>query len=698
MIHFDQRLILEIRRMWRKWLAPGTLGAVLSSSCRNFSSCDSSEESHDSATSVAIISSAVSFDSLRKHLLHNDLDIKTNGRVISDVKLFNDQEVCHIDFNRSILTQCDGLQVAFDTCFIAVSMFPTPVLRQMVESAILKHINGTKIYATTLDDLSEAKQRISKGEHITIVGAYDWSTISFAASLASHARKCGYVNAVTLVYPSFGPLSGVLPRFLSLSLAMRLQSKGVEIAPYSQVRYLGDLISPTNNKQQHHSVLVYLARSYDSINTSAFPTDAIVFGTAPLTQKLRDDRNDYHFTNPFQTALINSDLELDSLSGGILVNKSLQSQHNVFISGYGVNVPFHQYRGVIQGERDAYLSLQTARQVLRGEVKTFQKKYPCHVMSSSELSVSFISFGLCSSALESHSYFWRVPSAAMTNRSDIVTHAVPKPSLSTYMKKDFQDVMSLSSHKAKPDFVPPSMSGPRGRYALYKVNNKKRNGSNTNNSLAASVETGNSAALWSIKNAPLGTGITFYVQDGKIAGILLSGFATNLLYHQLDSSSSGSMHHDRMDQLEEVLGRYILRRVAVDETTAELLDAGTVRLKMVEQIGSDTNQLLDELECLFKSFLVQDEEGLLVKFEDEIKAFRTSARRSYRYCQVARTTVMEMNDHFNKQMVGKVPQRLSENVFQLKSNEGSRSDRMNAAYSSNILQAMMNEQSSNRKS
>jgi hypothetical protein len=268
--------------------------------------------------------------------------------------------VVDLDVHKKCLTLSNGEIVSFDKCLVAVGA-TTPNLNHSkhIEDTVVPRCSSTQCSLSSSSALFSA---VSSGAHVTVVGASSWDSLACATALARHRRPGDPRAPVTLVFPSFGPLSASVPRYLSQAIGKRLSQSGVALCPYSQVRYIGGGDSHRHSQSgQGMAVAVFLAKTYDSLSTSSFYTDHVLFSPncVPLSKPhslLRSDDN----ISP-HSFIVNSDLEVDPISGGIVVNRSLEAVGGVFAAGDIANVftsPSSDlvYRGVHSGIRHAILT------------------------------------------------------------------------------------------------------------------------------------------------------------------------------------------------------------------------------------------------------------------------------------------------------------------------------------------------------
>ena len=292
-------------------------------------------------------------------------------------------------------------------------------------------------------------------------------------------------------------------RYLSLAVAKRLQSLGVQLVPYSYVRYLGatdtstvsakttanaknnNIYSTSNatrtatNADVSPQLVLFLAKTYDSLNTTSLVADKVTF--APTSVPTIADRKLHHSalseydethcamlvnkTHP-HGFLLRSGLELDNVSGGVVVNQSLQACEGVYVAGdvasvcnngNGVDlretvenhsvqkskqhhVHVMQQRGVVRGYQNALYSgtlagrnmaYNSTHRTETVDVSTalLYNHIPVYEAHSADVGVHLTFIGNCSTALESHGYWWKLGTNPVNTTSTTATDTLSRPPL-----------------------------------------------------------------------------------------------------------------------------------------------------------------------------------------------------------------------------------------------------------------------------
>eukprot|EP01033_Poteriospumella_lacustris_P007580 gene7580-5447_t len=681
-----------------------------------------------------------------------------------------------IDLNDKLLRLRSGKSLPYEQCILAFDRPLAPLLDKIVSPELLS--SRQQSYAVIRDsrnpeDLEFAAQIVRHGGHVTLLGANNWANVDAACYLASIAAQHRYKRSVTLVYPSYGPMAGLLPRFMSLQLAARLVSRGVELVPFSQVRYIDGYVppspaaaaaaatataastkarKPTSDPSKSTAATVYLARTYDTIHSTSFPTDVVMLGPSMVTAEWRDTLPELRVV-PSQQGLIQAllhtqDLEIDRLLGGIPVNRSLQVAQGVLVAGECANV-YHaiapppqttvtsannidnnnfaglSYRRIIAGGYDARHAGRMAASIALGQQRVYAK-VPCDVFASSHVGMSFFTVGLCTPAVESHSFWWRIP--VVSPRASYPrgpqqgaggAGVEKKPVFSEYLRRDFRKAMvggaGSGDHSTKEDAsiavttaaastAAAMANGPRGKYAVHQPATTATSATNATTAKRSSSGTINGAPAdpilteWSSRQFPLGLGVTVFVDQYRIVGILCAGLPLGQLQ---DTSAPATDRWNDADVavVEQVLAKYLGRSVLTPEQQHTLSEGqdfdrfGWNRHmeQLAEEMLREVGQRMDRLQAPPRPQLpqLQQQEQETSSSLETFSSFiqHPNVRKQYRWGPASRTTVMEMSEHVTRQLANRAPASMTEPLYLLKANTGSRADRLVAAYAKHIVHA-----------
>jgi len=283
--------------------------------------------------------------------------------------------------------------------------------------------------------------QVASGKHVTLAGdcSSDAALLDLALSLAQTAATASSLvpaNAkpptrVTLLCATSGVLSQRVPRHFSQACTRRLRATGIEVVPFAQIRYVSetknvladDTIAATTAGGANAATTstVYLAHTYDHLQTASFETDTLAFHNAETGRQIE------HF------AISSGDLEAGA-DGGIAANKSMQAAAGVYVAGEIANVSVGSSRhrtgthvlgrGCMTGMDHALRSAEIAARnmlsaaAMYGDSTASASEMSCHLydhlpayewaVPAAHIHLSLI--GQCSSALETHSFFWKVSS------------------------------------------------------------------------------------------------------------------------------------------------------------------------------------------------------------------------------------------------------------------------------------------------
>jgi NADH dehydrogenase FAD-containing subunit len=315
-----------------------------------------------------------------------------------------------------------------DVKYKKVLLFPGPgpisvsaAAIDLTSSDVIKNVRVAlpDSFATVAREILQKKKN-----HITICGG-SWAGLS----LASELRLLTGGN-VPLSFVTQEPhvLSEVLPRYLCEVIHKRLKLAGVDLRAFSLIQFMGrgDMIVRDKNDASTGAIEVYSVSSFDSLQTSSFPTDSVIF--APHAESIPAD-----FTfcagagSPSLKARVASinGLEADAVRGGIAVNSELSASRDVFVAGAGASFPDPLHgRQRLPNSSDHNMSsavLAATNMVISGEnLDAPLKRYKCPVPVERfilpGLGLAAVCIGKVTSRAETYGYFLRrLPLSATTS-------------------------------------------------------------------------------------------------------------------------------------------------------------------------------------------------------------------------------------------------------------------------------------------
>lgn len=177
---------------------------------------------------------------------------------------------------------------------------------------------------------------------------------------------------------------------------------GVNIIPYSQIKYVSNSFSPTSKS----NLFLHTGTTYDSIKTNSIDTDAIVFhpsiGIPQLPgEKTFDSLKKYE---EWDIILRNAGLEIERDELGLVANRSGEIVRDIFVAGdlgcvYSPVTGRGVYSGVINAKATGR---HAASNMLNRSV--FNDDIPTYHMVSQELGVNIMLLGQCNTSFETHGY------------------------------------------------------------------------------------------------------------------------------------------------------------------------------------------------------------------------------------------------------------------------------------------------------
>ncbi len=390
-----------------------------------------------------------------------------------------------------------------------------------------------------LEDISSSSgqqsltEAVLNGKHVTLVGS-SWPVIKLAISLAKAARSKNYEGSVTLIMNCNGPLAAMVPRYVSEVVKAKLKSLKIEIVPYMHVRYIGgpDTLPPWAINT-NASIAVYCTRTYDSMDSTVIATDNIGMSL----DLLQDGGNTSdHF-------LSTAGLEFGN-DGGIAVNKSMMATSNIYAAGDIANIWSSIGRGNFTGLSFARGTGEVAGENMVGGNRTYDD-IPVYStidynndndnndtddrVPDGDNLVDMRFIGNCSSAMESHGYWWKhSPVISMKIRTS------SKASLSnskngntknndeklTFGSRFYKNLIDgvgsdeVATRREKPKNEGDSSNGFKGKRGISSSGSEK------------SLHSTDIFAELSTFNRNLSFGVVFYVDENDmLVGIMLSGLS-----------------------------------------------------------------------------------------------------------------------------------------------------------------------------
>jgi hypothetical protein len=338
--------------------------------------------------------------------------VDVNRKAITLPYRIINSSIVDMDVKKKHLKLSNAMTISYEKCLLA-----TGSLANLIDASAFIAADCNLAHLYDINNIFDRERLIdmaAKGQHITIAGASDWSSIHFAGQLAEAAAKENYSGSVTIITPSPNLLYSTLPKYLSQAIMRSLSSYGANIIPYSQIKYIANSFQPSANS----NLFIYTGTTYDSIKTNSIDTDALAFnpyiGIPKLSHhyqrhqhqqlQMKDSLKKYQ---DWIEILRSVGLEIERDGMGIVANRSGEAVRDIFVGG-DIGCVYAPYagRGVYAGHIHARASGRQAAYHMLGEGE-FHDDLPTYHLSSRELGVNLLLLGQCITTLETHGYWWK---------------------------------------------------------------------------------------------------------------------------------------------------------------------------------------------------------------------------------------------------------------------------------------------------
>lgn len=528
-------------------------------------------------------------------------------------------------------------------------------------------------------------------------------------------------------------MSSSLPRYLSVALGKRLSTRGVEVIPYAQVRYIGgpstfaflstseiDSIEPEEKEKndayysspKNAKIGIYLSRVYDSLHTNMLYTDKVaLFSTSvPYANQGPPLNCSEHFASK-------AGLEVGS-NGGFVVNRCMLASEGVYIAGDIANVRMPLGRGVFTGVDHAHHTGLVAGRNMSGVFDIYDH-IPIYEGSAEESAIHLTFVGHCSSAFETHGFWWKVSSETASSSSEKTSSSSEKkkskglssssPQEETILDRIKVELYSIFGMKYKaPSRVTKAIEAtPQGKLNVRIIKKESSR----------------------LKSAPpLGLGVLFYIDNDIVVGVLISGTA---LSKQRNETNDRNDNEDEVLSYSEVIHErarsYIGKPLAVvtasieaeylpENESTDFRSGRLIKLQNLNEIASyiiapavlppdDSGSIVSPLPSHIQGEREGDKEGQtpaqgtegpnnqessisnkrdainILKLEQK-RIFLSLPKSLYRYSPANKAIMSAYSSNEQIEMV-LAPSIMHENIFHTGGNmTGTRADKLTAAYTS----------------
>lgn len=409
------------------------------------------------------------------------------------------------------------------------------------------------------------------------------------------------------------------------------------------------------------------------------------------------------------------------LNGGFLVNKCMLASDGVYLSGEVANVRTVLGRGVFTGVDHAHHTGLVAGRNMAGVFDVYDH-IPVYEASAEESDIHLTFVGHCSSAFETHGFWWKLGGAS--------SQSIPSSSASQVSKSD-NDSSSSSSSKGKKDSnttldksesvetevwnAPQQSFGQRMQqefFGLFGYRPPKEGTGTKAVSLAPKgklnvrkIDEDNK--IRSKLQPPLGLGVLFYVDNEIVVGVLISGSplaeqrereevitkdtsavknekSTEDIATVIDDISFSELIHARArsfigKSLNEVAAKVEADISSADGTGVTDFRSGRlIRLQNMSEIASYV---------IAPAIISIDKNDRDVKYDRA--EFRKNAsllpRPNYRYSASSRTIINAYVNNVQPDTSTIAPTIMQENVFHSGGDlTGTRAEKLAAAYASGL--------------
>lgn len=221
----------------------------------------------------------------------------------SKVKLLSGRTAIDLDAGRHIITLDDGSQYKYEKCLLAPGLVPN-----QFDVALPKDSEADVTHLRRINDFKKLHQATLNPEvkHITVIGN-DFTASEIVDGLVDRAKVAKADYKVSQVFPEKGVLASLFPENLaSYFTKYTAESLGVDMNPGTQIESI--TASPASGRKYQITLN----------NNKTIDTDHIVLslGGTPNVQLAK-----------------RAVLEVDEISGGIVVNAELAARSDLYVAG-----------------------------------------------------------------------------------------------------------------------------------------------------------------------------------------------------------------------------------------------------------------------------------------------------------------------------------------------------------------------------
>lgn len=338
---------------------------------------------------------------------------KYENKRLDSTTRFSNEMIVSLDTNKKLISLTDNSMIKYKQCILTTGLLANEInAKKYIDSNCDSRDILNVIDFDTRENLKSLVKE-NRNLHITYATSNDWKSIFHAIEIADISkRQYGTSNTVSIITHSSGLLMQSLPRYLSQSFTRRVKKIGIDVIPFTQIRYV------VKNKNSD-DLSIFTECAYDSLYTSKFSTNKLVFPSTfgiPYFTTEKSTRYDYirYWSDLIRN---NNGLEIDREGRNIKVNSSMQAMNGVYVAGDLANV-YNSVNG--RGNVTGYdFAIKTsnvaATNMIRDNRQVSSLSHTniiyddIHIFEAKirNLNTNMIFFGNCTTAYESHGFLFK---------------------------------------------------------------------------------------------------------------------------------------------------------------------------------------------------------------------------------------------------------------------------------------------------
>jgi hypothetical protein len=374
-------------------------------------------------------------------------------------------------------------------------------------------------------------------------------------------------------------------------------------------------------------------------------------------------------------------------NGGFLVNRCMLASDGVYISGEVANVRTSLGRGIFTGVDHAHHTGIVAGRNMAGVFDVYDH-IPIYEASARESDIHLTFVGHCSSAFDTHGFWWRLggtssSSSSVPSSSAKVSGTTAErvgPAQQSFAKRLQSDLYGIFGYRPSGESKASKIISfaPRGKGNVRKIDDEAAGGK---------------------LQPPLGLGVLFYVDNEVVVGVLISG-SPLAQQREKHGTSEGDTEQDNLSFSEIIHERarsFIgkpLKEVAASVETEIFDESGNIvsdfrsgRLIRLQNLSEVASYIIAPAILPVDSSSSASPIGYkAVLAKAELKKISSMLPRpNYRYSASSRTIVSAYVSNLHTETSTVAPTIMQENVFHVGADlTGTRAEKLAAAYASGL--------------